>query len=76
MASPPTKATSNSGISGQSTPQPQRKVCIVGGGPVGTLAALYFAKENWDVEVYELRPGALNRATLASSQVTEGQTDG
>jgi kynurenine 3-monooxygenase len=34
-----------------------RKVAIVGAGPVGTLAGLYFANAGWEVEIYELRGG-------------------
>ncbi|KAF3081836.1 kynurenine 3-monooxygenase, mitochondrial precursor [Orbilia oligospora] len=34
--------------------EPQR-VVIIGAGPVGALAALYFAKGGWQVTVYELR---------------------
>lgn len=33
-------------------------VTIVGAGPVGTLAAIYFAKEGWDVMLFDLRNGA------------------
>ena len=51
-----TRATSHSD-SGNITPQLQRKVVVIGGGPVGALAALYFSKAGWDVEIYELRPG-------------------
>ncbi|TDL14931.1 FAD/NAD-P-binding domain-containing protein [Rickenella mellea] len=32
------------------------KAAVVGAGPVGCLAALNFAKEGWDVELYEGRP--------------------
>ena len=35
----------------------QRTVAIVGGGPVGALAALYFSKFFSKVALYELRPG-------------------
>lgn len=34
----------------------QNKVVIVGAGPVGVLAALYFSNRNWTVHVYDLRP--------------------
>jgi 2-polyprenyl-6-methoxyphenol hydroxylase-like FAD-dependent oxidoreductase len=37
--------------------EPPKKVVIVGAGPVGALAALYFAHAGWEVEVYELRGG-------------------
>ncbi|KAK9240184.1 hypothetical protein V1525DRAFT_396194 [Lipomyces kononenkoae] len=32
-----------------------KKVAIVGAGPVGSLAALYFANEGWNVSLYDLR---------------------
>ncbi|KAL7272322.1 kynurenine 3-monooxygenase, mitochondrial precursor [Rhizina undulata] len=32
-----------------------QKVLIVGAGPVGALAGLYFSYGGWDVEIYELR---------------------
>ena len=35
-----------------------RTVAIVGGGPVGALAALYFARHFDKVSLYELRAGA------------------
>lgn len=34
-----------------------RKVIVVGAGPVGCLSALSFAKQGWEVEVFEGRPG-------------------
>ena len=34
-----------------------KSVAIIGGGPVGALAALYFAKHFSKVTLYELRPG-------------------
>jgi thioredoxin reductase len=34
-----------------------KTVAIVGGGPVGALSALYFAKYFSKVILYELRPG-------------------
>lgn len=36
---------------------PPQKTVVVGGGPVGSLAALYAAQRGHDVEIYELRPG-------------------
>jgi len=35
----------------------KKKVIVVGAGPVGALAALYFSHAGWEVEVYELRGG-------------------
>jgi L-2-hydroxyglutarate oxidase LhgO len=35
----------------------QRKVVIVGAGPVGCLAAIALANKGWSVEVYEGRAG-------------------
>ena len=32
-------------------------VVIVGGGLVGSLAAVMFAKRGWQVELYEMRKG-------------------
>ncbi len=32
-------------------------VVIIGGGLVGSLAAVTFAKKGWNVELYELRKG-------------------
>jgi len=51
------KATSTGSSPGSITPQAQKKAVVIGGGPVGSLAALYFSKSGWDVEIYELRPG-------------------
>ncbi|KAF3936596.1 hypothetical protein ABW19_dt0207680 [Dactylella cylindrospora] len=48
--------TTSSGSSvGQSSVYEPQKVVIIGAGPVGALAALYFAKGGWQVVVYELR---------------------
>ncbi|KAJ1735638.1 kynurenine 3-monooxygenase, mitochondrial precursor [Coemansia biformis] len=35
---------------------PERRVVIVGGGLVGSLAACYFAKRGWAVDLFEKRP--------------------
>lgn len=35
----------------------KQKTVVVGGGPVGALAALYAAQRGHDVELYELRSG-------------------
>lgn len=56
------KITADNGI----VPPPKRKVVVIGGGPVGTLAALYFSKANWDVEIHELRPGELKLCSVSS----------
>ncbi|RPA92564.1 FAD/NAD(P)-binding domain-containing protein [Choiromyces venosus 120613-1] len=37
------------------SPATRKKVIVVGAGPVGALAALYFSHAGWEVEVYELR---------------------
>jgi 2-polyprenyl-6-methoxyphenol hydroxylase-like FAD-dependent oxidoreductase len=39
-----------------------RKLVVVGAGPVGCLAAIAFAKMNWQVEIYEARPGKVGQA--------------
>lgn len=44
-----------------------QKTVIVGGGPVGALAALYAARRGHDVEVYELRGGMLYPTTSLSA---------
>ncbi len=36
---------------------PKRRVAIIGGGLVGVLAVLYFAKRDWVVSLFELREG-------------------
>ena len=35
----------------------KRHVAIIGGGLTGVLAALYFAKRDWIVSLFELRKG-------------------
>ena len=37
--------------------QTKQKIIVVGGGPVGALAALYAASRGHEVEIYELRGG-------------------
>ena len=37
-----------------------RHVAIVGGGLVGMLAVLYFAKRGWIVSLFELREGSFS----------------
>ncbi|KAF3924751.1 hypothetical protein AA313_de0209587 [Arthrobotrys entomopaga] len=49
-----TAPTTISGSSDGTVYEPS-KVAIIGAGPVGALAALYFAKGGWQVTVYELR---------------------
>jgi kynurenine 3-monooxygenase len=36
---------------------PEQKIVVIGGGPVGALAALYAARRGYAVELYELRDG-------------------
>lgn len=38
---------------------PERHVAVVGGGLVGILSVLYFAKRGWRVSLFELREGNL-----------------
>lgn len=33
------------------------KIIVVGGGPIGSLAALYAATRGYEVELYDLRDG-------------------
>ena len=35
-------------------------VAIIGGGLVGCLNAVYFARRGWNVDIYERREGILN----------------
>lgn len=44
-----------------------RKVVIIGAGPVGCLAAIAFAKMNWQVQIYEARPGKSITMSMFSS---------
>lgn len=39
------------------TSEKPKKVIIIGAGPVGALAGLYFSHAGWSVTVYELRGG-------------------
>ncbi|RIB15961.1 hypothetical protein C2G38_1971065 [Gigaspora rosea] len=48
---------------------PGRRVAIVGGGLVGILAALYFAKRDWNVELFELRKGTRNQASFSQKSI-------
>lgn len=43
-----------------------QKVVVVGGGPVGALAALYAARRGYSTELYELRDGN----TLLQAQIS------
>jgi 2-polyprenyl-6-methoxyphenol hydroxylase-like FAD-dependent oxidoreductase len=43
---------------------PERHVAIVGGGLVGILAVLYFAKRGWTVSLFELREGSFSIITI------------
>ncbi|KAI0473393.1 hypothetical protein GGR56DRAFT_529666 [Xylariaceae sp. FL0804] len=42
----------------------RQKYVVVGGGPVGSLAALYAAKRGHDVEIYELRSDLRDPSTM------------
>ena len=39
---------------------PEKKVVIIGGGPIGALAALYTARRGFQVELHDLRDGQSN----------------
>ncbi|KAG1768355.1 FAD/NAD(P)-binding domain-containing protein [Suillus occidentalis] len=45
-----------------------RKVVIIGAGPVGCLAAIAFAKMNWQVQIYEARPDLRLSSSKAAAQ--------
>ena len=40
-----------------SSSKSSKSIAIIGGGPVGSLAALYFSKYFTSIIIYELRPG-------------------
>lgn len=44
--------------------QQKQSVCVIGAGPVGCLAALYFARRGWHVDVYEKRESTLRRFVM------------
>ncbi|KAG0262625.1 kynurenine 3-monooxygenase, mitochondrial precursor [Actinomortierella ambigua] len=49
-----------------------RTVAVVGAGPVGALAAIYFANRGWNVELYEARPDmriAENKAKIQNRSI-------
>lgn len=37
----------------------KRRVLVIGAGPVGSLTALSFHKQGWEVEVWDTRDGEL-----------------
>ena len=45
----------------------QKKVVVVGAGPVGALAALYATKRGYQVELYDLRDGNFRLTTIEIS---------
>ncbi|CAG8664188.1 12026_t:CDS:2, partial [Cetraspora pellucida] len=52
--------------------QTKRRVAIIGGGLVGALAALYFARRDWNVDLFELRKDPRiqeNRAGLSQKSI-------
>lgn len=51
------------------TSSPSKSIAIVGGGPVGALAALYFAKHFEKVTLYELRAGLDACFSLVNPQI-------
>ena len=44
-------------MSSKPTPKKPFHVAIVGGGLVGSLAAVYAARLGWEVDLFELRKG-------------------
>lgn len=44
-------------------------VAVIGGGPVGTLAALYLAKRGWDVHIFESRKDIRNDPAAAGKSI-------
>ncbi|KAG6854622.1 hypothetical protein C0991_004224 [Blastosporella zonata] len=46
----------------------QRKVVVVGAGPVGCLAAISFAKKGWKVDLFEGRPDLRLPSSKAANQ--------
>ncbi|RKP40140.1 hypothetical protein BJ085DRAFT_43701 [Dimargaris cristalligena] len=51
-----------------------RRVCIVGAGPVGSLAAIYFAQRGWWVDLYEARPDMRRPATTTTATANPAQS--
>jgi 2-polyprenyl-6-methoxyphenol hydroxylase-like FAD-dependent oxidoreductase len=43
----------------------KRHVAVIGGGLTGVLAAIYFAKRDWVVSLFELRKGSLKLQLFA-----------
>ncbi|KAK9469749.1 hypothetical protein V1512DRAFT_232675 [Lipomyces arxii] len=50
-----------------------KSVAIIGAGPVGALAGLYFSNEGWDVTIYELR-GDPRHARVPGSTASTGKS--
>ena len=46
--------------------QARQRVVVVGGGPVGTLAALYAARRGYQVTLYDLRDGRSSQVIIGS----------
>lgn len=46
------------------------KFVVVGAGPVGSLAALYSAQRGYDVEIYELRNGAITIPSFSGAHMS------